>query len=204
MRESAFLGAVFVLKALNLPRQARDKHVETVERKGVLCRIWKAGQPWHQETAAAAAAVGAAAAAAAAASSHGNVNRLEALEWYYLDAHGQEQGPFSLGSMRQWYSAGYFSGSAAGEVACAVPLPHRAKRERALLLTVRVQIVPLQRLQPVYVAVARRGGGGCRGGTYCRRCRRCLLVPGLTRLPYPAQNALSLNRFHMFVPSLSW
>ena len=95
MRENAFLGAVFVLKAIVLPRQARDKHVQ-VETKGVLCRIWKAGQPWHQETAAAAAAVGAAAAAAAAASSHGNVNRLEALEWYYLDAHGQEQGPFSL------------------------------------------------------------------------------------------------------------
>ena len=84
-------------------------------------RIWRAGQPWHRETAAAAAsaaAASAASAAAAAARGQGrgaaSSNDLERLEWYYHDAHGQEQGPFTLASMRQWYRAGYFSAGAAG------------------------------------------------------------------------------------------
>lgn len=77
-------------------------------------RKWRAGQPWHRETAAAAKAAATRGRGAIDPAATAATNDLDALEWYYHDAHGQEQGPFSLTSMRQWYRAGYFSGGAAG------------------------------------------------------------------------------------------
>ena len=38
---------------------------------------------------------------------------VSAMEWFYIDAHGTEQGPFALTSMRQWFRAGYFSAKTA-------------------------------------------------------------------------------------------
>jgi hypothetical protein len=94
-------------------------------------RIWRAGQPWHKETAAAVAV-----AAAVAARGQGiaaTTNDLDTLEWYYHDAHGQEQGPFSLASMRQWYSAGYFSAGAASSAEAKKGADGEYVRIRSLL-----------------------------------------------------------------------
>ena len=49
-------------------------------------------------------------AAVGAAVSAGDANGQHAPdEWYYIDMHAQEQGPFPLQSMKEWYKAGYFT-----------------------------------------------------------------------------------------------